>query len=218
MVLVTGGIAGLLGAAIWASISYFFNYEIGWIAWGIGAMVGGGVVMGGGKGNGAALIACLITVLSICGGKIAGIHFAIQSSDLSSEIEASITIADYNLAKQEAAAFVALESRAQYPAFMVQYEYTDATSPGSITQGEITEFEDNNLEYLQDFNANPPSFEEWKAVQVALIREFLQTDFSYMEMLKASLSLFDIIFFLLALITAYKIIPEGEEVGYIASE
>ncbi len=32
-----------MGAAIWIAIGYFANYEVGWIAWGIGFLVGLGV-------------------------------------------------------------------------------------------------------------------------------------------------------------------------------
>lgn len=35
-----GAIGGLIGAFIWGSIAYFAQAEIGWIAWGIGALVG----------------------------------------------------------------------------------------------------------------------------------------------------------------------------------
>jgi hypothetical protein len=35
-----GAVAGLIGAAIWAAIGYFSGLEIGWIAWGIGMLVG----------------------------------------------------------------------------------------------------------------------------------------------------------------------------------
>ena len=29
-----------MGAAVWAGIAYFAGYEVGWVAWGIGALVG----------------------------------------------------------------------------------------------------------------------------------------------------------------------------------
>ncbi|HSF17689.1 MAG TPA: hypothetical protein VLK65_19255 [Vicinamibacteria bacterium] len=35
-----GVFAGLVGAAVWAGISYLTGYEVGWIAWGVGALVG----------------------------------------------------------------------------------------------------------------------------------------------------------------------------------
>ena len=37
---VLGALAGLVGASVWAGIALFTGYEVGWIAWGIGALVG----------------------------------------------------------------------------------------------------------------------------------------------------------------------------------
>lgn len=69
-----GGLAGgLIGAALWACFSYFTNYEIGWIAWGVGVLVGIGVRLGGqdwqGAGPGSAAV--VIAILAIAGGKYA---------------------------------------------------------------------------------------------------------------------------------------------------
>lgn len=68
-----GVIGGVIGAAIWAAISYYTNYEIGYIAWGIGALVGFCVRTGARELNGfvPALIAVLLAAGSIVGGKYA---------------------------------------------------------------------------------------------------------------------------------------------------
>jgi hypothetical protein len=44
-----GAIGGLVGALIWGAITYFLSAEIGWIAWGIGALVGVCVRLGAGS-------------------------------------------------------------------------------------------------------------------------------------------------------------------------
>jgi hypothetical protein len=38
-----GAIGGLVGAGIWAAVGHYSNSEVGWIAWGIGFLVGFGV-------------------------------------------------------------------------------------------------------------------------------------------------------------------------------
>lgn len=49
---VLGGVAGgVAGGAIWVAVGYFTEYEIGWIAWGIGFLVGVGVRYGAHLGN-----------------------------------------------------------------------------------------------------------------------------------------------------------------------
>ncbi len=37
---IAGGLAMLLGALVWAAVSYFTNYQIGWLSIGIGFLVG----------------------------------------------------------------------------------------------------------------------------------------------------------------------------------
>ena len=65
-------IAGLVGAAIWGGIAYFANVEIGYVAWGIGLLVGfAGRAACGGVGHVAvAGSAVLMTMLAIVGGKL----------------------------------------------------------------------------------------------------------------------------------------------------
>lgn len=89
-----GALAGLIGAVIWAAIGYFTGLEIGWIAWGIGMLVGIGVrVVGsqeiacfdktqrkmvrsrvGAEGPLAGMVAAVLAVVSVLAGKYALVH------------------------------------------------------------------------------------------------------------------------------------------------
>jgi hypothetical protein len=70
-----GSLAGLLGAAAWAAIAYYANYEIGWLAWGIGLAVGAATVKGAGYGSQlVGIIAVVITVISLVLGKYATVE------------------------------------------------------------------------------------------------------------------------------------------------
>lgn len=64
-------IAGVVGAVVWALIGYHLNLEIGWAAWGIGALVGFGMAIGAQKKADAVtgVIAACIALASIAGGK-----------------------------------------------------------------------------------------------------------------------------------------------------
>lgn len=75
-----GIIGGLIGGTIWALIAYYAHYEIGWIAWGIGALVGFGMAVGSGGNGGAAGggIAIIIALSSIVGGKYFASHLMVQ--------------------------------------------------------------------------------------------------------------------------------------------
>ena len=82
--LIAGLVAGLVGAGLWAGIAYFTGYEIGWIAWGIGALVGLAVALGAQGGTPATgVMAVLISLVAIAGGKYLAIEF--QLNDYLSE-------------------------------------------------------------------------------------------------------------------------------------
>lgn len=79
---IAGGIGGLLGAAIWAGISYATNYEIGWIAWGIGFVVGVAVRISAGEseeGLAPGLTAAAVAIVSVVAGKYAAYSLLVAS-------------------------------------------------------------------------------------------------------------------------------------------
>tara|TARA_R110002072_G_scaffold50036_1_gene135414 strand:+ start:1543 stop:2160 length:618 start_codon:yes stop_codon:yes gene_type:complete len=83
-------LAGFIGSAAWALLILKANYEIGWLAWGIGGLVGLGALIGSGRKispmNG--VLAAVIAVLSVFGGKFAAIHH--QVTDVSDEFATSM--------------------------------------------------------------------------------------------------------------------------------
>lgn len=79
--LIGGVVAGAAGAAIWAVIAYFANMEIGWIAWGIGLAVGVGVAVGN-RGEGsvpAGVLAALLAAASVVVGKYATVQLMLPN-------------------------------------------------------------------------------------------------------------------------------------------
>ena len=77
-----GGIlGGLLGAAIWAAVGHWTDYEVGWIAWGIGFLVGVGV-RGGSRGRalaGSAVMAGVIAFGAVVAGKWAALTMSVDA-------------------------------------------------------------------------------------------------------------------------------------------
>lgn len=65
-----GLLAGAIGAAIWALVSWKTGYEIGWIAVGIGFLVGVAVAQGE-RSAMAGVIAVVLSVLAVAAGKYA---------------------------------------------------------------------------------------------------------------------------------------------------
>ena len=74
-----GVVAGLVGAAIWAAISAAANMEIGWVAWGIGGLVGLAVRITAREWEGfqPGAISVSVAVLAIVAGKYAAVHFTV---------------------------------------------------------------------------------------------------------------------------------------------
>ncbi len=75
-------VGGAIGALVWTGVSYATDYEIGWIAWGIGALAGAGMSLGlkGFGDTAAGVIAALIALGSVFGGKYGAVHFAVEKS------------------------------------------------------------------------------------------------------------------------------------------
>ena len=76
--IIAGVIAGILGALVWALVVVLTGMEIGYLAWGIGILVGIAVAWGteGGQKNG--IIAVVIVVLAILAGKYASVEIMIS--------------------------------------------------------------------------------------------------------------------------------------------
>ena len=90
-------LGGLCGAALWAAVAFLFHYEIGWIAWGIGAACGFGAARLGSDldwTTGAA--AAGIAVLSIALGKFAAVHLVVN--DAVSQMAAGTVVVEDELA------------------------------------------------------------------------------------------------------------------------
>lgn len=70
--LIAGTVGGAVGAAVWAAIAYYASFEIGWIAWGIGGLVGICVRVAAGTDDDlAGIVAAALAALSVIGGKYA---------------------------------------------------------------------------------------------------------------------------------------------------
>ena len=214
--LIGGAIAGVIGAAVWAGISYGTGYEIGWIAWGIGAVVGFGVAAGC-KGGGAipGILAVVLAVVSILGGRYAAIQLMISKElgDDSQIIESEVSALDDP---------VLLIS---YIADEVAYEFVEAGKevkwPPGVDPGTATE----QWEYPQDVWAEAQrrwqamSEEDREAFRAAIEQDIRQNMPASMTQIRGqiakegfvqSFDWMDILFFGLAIVTAFKIAGSGK--------
>lgn len=198
-----GGLAGgAIGAAIWAAITHFANAEIGWIAWGIGFLVGFGVRMfaGSEEGTGLGILAAAIAVLSILAGKYAAATLIVGKvqqqlggpAEVSTEMMIS-TLADEicseKMEKGEQVAFPPGKSLedASGPQDYPQAIWQEATTRWTSLSAEERQRQINERqETLRMFNDRMGGALTWVAF-------------------KASFGLFDVLWFVLAVSTAFKI-------------
>jgi hypothetical protein len=78
--LIGGLIGGIFGTAVWAAIAYFAHAEVGWIAWGIGFVVGFGVRLMASEDQGLlpGIIAVGIAVVSVLAGKYLAVEMSFR--------------------------------------------------------------------------------------------------------------------------------------------
>jgi hypothetical protein len=191
------GIAGVLGAVVWAVVACTTGFEIGYLAWGVGALVGFAAYALGGRGQVAGLSCAAIALGAILLGKTFAIQHLLGESMLDQA---------YTFLLPQAEAYVGLESERDIPRFMVEHEYTAATDPSSVPNEEVALFKAMTAPVLDDLGTHRPSLEEWK--ERPLVQEYFgaaPTDGMVMEILWASLGPIDLIFALLGIGTAYRV-------------
>ncbi|MEO0476787.1 MAG: hypothetical protein AAF085_12595, partial [Planctomycetota bacterium] len=147
--------AGFLGALLWGAVTYFTEYEIGWIAWGIGAAVGAAMFAGAKEASGPQTggIALAIALLAILGGK----YFAVQLifGDYDSEIETEITALGDRMANDK-------EYATSYIADDVVLEYEIAGKPLNYPAGANREEPSMQADYPADVWAEAST--RWQAM------------------------------------------------------
>ena len=204
--LVGGLIGAAIGGAIWVAVGYFTQYEVGWIAWGIGAIVGLGVRVGGQETDGLApgALAVLIAILAIVASKYLVVSMLVDQE---------IPVASFSV---EADAEMMISREAD----RIEEEYEAAGK--EVKQPEGAEDDDTPLpdrypkeiwkEATKRWNAIPP--EEQKTLMKQAEAEFNEMFGELIEKVKAetkksafqeSFSPFDILWFVLAAMTAFRL-------------
>lgn len=206
-----GCVGGLIGAAIWALISYATNYEIGWIAWAIGGLVGVCVRFAAGEDNEGVLPgvgAATIAIGSVLLGKFLAIHFLV-SSLVSSNAMPPIAPNDMivKLADEIVRAREAKGQKVVFPKGMhVDLAESEADYPRDIWQ-----------QAAKKWAAMPPPEQQaTMKAEEAHRAEFLAVMQSKVRQdgFMASFGVFDLLWFFLAAATAFRLgsgaVSEGD--------
>jgi hypothetical protein len=194
-------IGGFIGASIWAGITYFTGYEIGWIAWGVGLLVGVAVRMGAGDtmGVGPGAVAVIGSVAALLAGKYAAVHFQVQH-EMSIAPEMTFTAEDMQLgiASDIIGEWEEQGKKLNWPPGQ-SFETAEIPSQFPV---------DVWAEAQKRWNEIPPA-EQTKQIdeRKALISELTGSIQGMVvdEGFKASFSPIDLLFFGLAVFTAFKV-------------
>lgn len=205
-----GVIGGVVGAVVWAGVAYFTEYEIGWIAWGIGGLVGYCVALANKERlrspAQAGVIAVVITALSIAGGKYLAVELLVPSDDelvelftqsfeddeyvisyLADDVAAELEAAGRTVDWPEGVDPDNAATRAEYPADV----WDEAVARWSgLSDAERTEFrETREAETRANVEANLPE------IRAVMTRGGFAGSFTPM----------DVIFFGLGMVTAFSV-------------
>jgi phosphate/sulfate permease len=197
--------AGLVGAGLWAAIAYYAEMELGLLAWGIGAAVGAAMMAGVKEraGSASGVAALVIALVSIVGGKYFAVELAFGDVDSEWEQEAE------RMANDE-------EYTISWLADDVILEYEEAGKPINYPPGADIDMPETKADYPADVWAeaeqrwaamSPKEQEDFRADVLEEYKAFYD-DFAgeiKTEGFLASFSLFDLLWFGLGGVSAYKL-------------
>jgi hypothetical protein len=199
---IAGGlIGGAIGAAIWAAISHYFNVEVGYVAWGVGILVGLGFRFLGGNASGpvAGISAALVAILSVLAGKWCAVALALGG--LGNNVELTH---EHGIARR---AQLIAEQREQKGEKVAWPELQDDDAPAQERfPKDIWQRAEQDWQALQPDEQQAELDQQRTEMEqmVGKIAGALQ-----MQVFLQSFNIIDLIFGLLAISTAYKMAANG---------
>ncbi len=201
------------GAFVWSGIAVATRHEVGIVAWAIGGLIGILAVNFGARGNGAAITCASLAVVSIFAGKLMTIQHLVKDM-VSTQTTAILTQENYQERKKDSEDFAKLTSEDQWPKFMIDHKFTEASKPDDISSEERNDFREA-VEDLRDFQKQQPSFENWRETETNKFNRLGDNlsigNASIIDATVKTLGAADILFALLGIATAYRIVASAGE-------
>jgi hypothetical protein len=213
LALFVGLLAAGAGALVWGAVSYFTGYEVGYVAWALGGLVGVSIVKLGGRGMACAGAAAVLTVAGIAGGKLLGTRFVVEkefqeycAATFSKELHREV-VADASDLEQLGED----PSDEELQSFMVEHRYTDADSPEDVQPAELAAFLATEVPNLRALHANRTSYQDWSAAQTARSHQAFEEEFSLVQANLDGLNGFDLLFVALGVSTAFGVVRRASQ-------
>jgi hypothetical protein len=190
-------VAGLVGMIIWTVLIVVTDREIGWVAWGVGGLVGAGAKMfGRGESDGIGLAAAGAALIAILLGQFLATRHAMNR----------FTDTLQKMAYEEHVAYakeaVAAQGDAQIRTLLAKQEVDEDETPDPATVSE---------QQISEFKKELPKLKKVASGQVSQAEFKRENDFSVPTsfILKNSFSLFTLLWIFLGVGTAYRIASAG---------
>jgi len=196
---------GLLGALIWGFVAHWTGYEIGYVAWAVGGLVGFGAFLLGGGGSTTGAACAVIALLGILGGKALAVNLQMSSGLAELHEKLLSDSRDYTAS-----------SRDERIAFMVSHGYTDAKSPRDVSNEEVEWFTTEMAPILEELRRDQTPYTTWSSTERgAAYYGSLRGNVSIWSAIASGFAPIDIIFALLGVSTAFKLgsVRREEEAG-----
>ncbi|MEZ6122294.1 MAG: hypothetical protein R3C49_03840 [Planctomycetaceae bacterium] len=197
-------VGGAFAAAVWAGITYATEMEIGWIAWGVGLVVGIAVRVAAGDNEGLVpgSIAVIGAILALLVGKYAAVHLlvshTIQENPMTVSAADLQTGLQVGLADEVVAEWEEAGKKMQWPDGMtVEEAESQADYPPDVWAEAMKRWNDIPAEEQQK------KLKE-REEQIAQFTDMIHSQITQ-EGFKASFSPIDLLFFGLAIFTAFKV-------------
>lgn len=186
-------VGGLIGMFIWYFLIRLTKYEIGIVAWGIGGLTGFAARMLSQRGSHLLGVICGVSALvAIIGGNYLATRYFVDA-----EMK-TMAEQQYQSRLQFAQAAINAKTPEELRSLIAAENEEPVTS---ITDKDIKEFQEEELPDLREFANGKPSKEEYTAMVSKLGLAFVPK----WELLKATFSLFTLLWLFLGVGTAYKI-------------
>lgn len=203
--LIGGLISAMLGAVAWGLLTWATQWEIGYLAWAIGGIVGFGVARLGGRGPTMAVMAALLAALSIFGGKMLAIRI-MAGKGLEAQQNAEELREAYEELKSDAEDFTKLASDDEHREFMTTHGYTKARNAQAVREDELVLFREETVPSLKHFAQENPDFETWRQEHFNLLARVLNNPEFLAQGAFANLGIIDGLFMLFGIGTAFRVV------------
>ena len=156
------------------------------------------------------MVCAVFALLAIAGGKYLAVEMAMAAAmqgEMRQEMQNHFNRAMYDEMVAEAGELDQLSDDATYAKFMVDHQYSESEP----TSEEIEWFKKSQEPELRQMSKGDLTFEQWQSRRVDAVVEMIRDNTSTLDVLKDSLSPFDLLWIFLGVTTAYRIGGRSEE-------